>query len=54
MSEVHLKKLGKLEQLDMCQEAAQYEATSLEHRLDVFKMHVKASTCFACLVRVTK
>lgn len=45
MSEVRLKNLGKLEQLGMCREAAQYEATSFEHRLDVFEMHhIEAST----------
>lgn len=55
MSKVHLEKLGSLEQLDMFQEAAQYESTSLEHRLDVFKRHhVEANTCFACLVGATK
>lgn len=51
MSKVHLEKLGSLEQLDMFQEAAQYESTSL----DVFKRHhIEANTCFACLVGATK
>lgn len=55
MSKVHLKNLGRLKQLDMCQDTAQYQATSLEHGLDVFEMHhIEASTSFACLIRVTK
>lgn len=52
MSKVHLKDPGwqACRGFGMYGEAAQYEATSLEHRLDVFQIHhIKASTLQASL-----